>query len=75
MISIVIGAFGTVNKSRESGGFGNRRTSGDHQNYSTVKIGHSTEKSPEDLRRPAVSQTPVEDHWLAIVRKALKQGK
>ena len=28
-----------------------------------------TEKSPEDLRRLAVSQTPEENHFLTMVRR------
>ena len=32
-----------------NGGLGNKRTSGDHQNYSIVEIGQNTEKSPGDL--------------------------
>ena len=30
----------------------------------TDKIGQNTEKSPGDLRRPAVTQTPVKDNQL-----------
>ena len=33
-----------------SGGLGNNRTSGNHPNYSIIKIGQNTEESPEDLR-------------------------
>ena len=55
-----------------SGGIGNKSISGDHQNYSTVKIGQNTVKSSEDLRRLVVTQAPVEDHWLMVVWKALK---
>ena len=40
-------------------GLGSRRTSGDHSNYSIVENGQNTEKSPGDLRRLAVTQTPV----------------
>ena len=42
-----------------TGRHGNNRTSGDHPDYSIIKIGQSTEKSPEDLRRLAVTQTLV----------------
>ena len=31
-------------------------------NYYVIVIGQNTEKSPEDLRRFAVTQTPVKDH-------------
>ena len=41
-----------------TGGIGNKRTSGDYLNDSIVKISQNTEKSPGDLRRLAVTQTP-----------------
>ena len=41
----------------------------DHSNYSIVDIGKNIEKSLEDLRRLAVTQTPVENHQLTLVRK------
>ena len=52
VITVVIGAFGTVTEINGSGtgGLGNKRTSGYHSNYSIVEIGHNTEKSPGDLR-------------------------
>ena len=40
-------------------GLGNNRTSGDHPNYCIFEIGQNTEKSPGDLRRIVVPQTPV----------------
>ena len=52
--------------STETGGFENKRTSGDHPNYSINKIGQNTEKSPGDLRRLAVTQTPVRNHRLTL---------
>ena len=39
-----------------TGRIGNKNTSGDHANDSTVKIGQNTEKSPGDVRRLAVTQ-------------------
>ena len=39
----------------------NQRTSGDHANYSIIKIGQNTEKSPGDLRRLAITQTSEKD--------------
>ena len=39
--------------------FGNKRTSRDHLDYSIIKIIQNTEKSLGDLRRLAVTQTPV----------------
>ena len=50
-----------------TGRLGNKRTSGDHPNYRIVEIGQNTKKSPGDLRRLAVTQTPVESHQLTLV--------
>ena len=46
----------------EIGGLENKRTSGDHPNYSIAEITQNTEKSPDGLRRLAVIQTPVKKH-------------
>ena len=54
-----------VNKG--TGGLGGRRTSGDHQNYSIIEIGQNTEKSPGELKRLTVIQTPVKDHQLTLM--------
>ena len=51
----------------ETGGLENKRTSGDRPNYSIIEIGENTEKSPGDLRRLAVIQTPVRNHRLTPV--------
>ena len=40
----------------ETGGFGNKRTSGNHPNYSIIKISQNAEKSPGDLRRLVVEK-------------------
>ena len=50
-----------------TGGLGNKRTSGDHLNYCIIEIGLNTEKGPGDLRRLAVTQTPVKDHQLMLM--------
>ena len=42
-----------------TGRLGNKRTSGDHPNYSIIKIVQNTKKSPGYLGRLAVTQTPV----------------
>ena len=55
LISIVIGVLCTFTKG--TGGIGNKRTNGDHPNYSIVQIGQNTEKSPGDLKTLAVTQT------------------
>ena len=46
---------------------GNRKTSWDHPNYTIAKIGQNTMKSPGNLRRLAVTQTPVKGHQLTLV--------
>ena len=53
--------------SKRTRGIGNWWTSGDHPNYSIVKITQNTEKSPGDIRRFVATQTPVKDHQLTLV--------
>ena len=48
-----------------TGRLGNKRRNGDHPNYSIIKIGQNTERSPRDLMRLAV--TPVENHQLTLL--------
>ena len=48
-------------------GLGNSKTSGDHPNDSIIENGQNTEKSPRDLKRFAVTQTPVKDHKLTLM--------
>ena len=45
-------------------GLENKKTRGDHPNQIIVEIGQNTEKSPEDLSRLTITQTPVENHQL-----------
>ena len=47
-----------------TGRLGNQRTSGEHPNYSIIKIGQNTEKSSGDLRRLAVIQTTMKNYQL-----------
>ena len=49
------------------GGLGSWRTSGDHQNLGIIENDQNTEKSPGDLKRLAVTQTPVKTHQLTLV--------
>ena len=42
------------------------KTSGDHPNYSIIKIGQNTEERSEDLRRFVVTQTPEKNHQLTL---------
>ena len=57
------------------GGLRNKKASGDHRNYSIIENGHNTKKSPGDLRRLAVTQTPVRNHQLTLEWKILKRTK
>ena len=59
---------------KETGRVGNRGTSRYHPNHtSIVKISQNIEKSPGDLRRLAVTQTPVKDYQLTLVWKTRKE--
>ncbi len=57
IVLIVFGASGTIIK--RPGGFGSWRMGGDYPNDSITENGQNIEKSPGDLRRLAVTQTPV----------------
>ena len=39
----------------------------------SVENGQNTEKDPGDLRKLAVSQTPVKDHQLTLMLKTLRE--
>ena len=63
-IPIVIGMLG-----KKTSGIGIQRKNRDHPDYCIGKIGQNTEESPGDLRRLAITQTPVKDHQLMLVGK------
>ena len=46
---------------------GNKRTSVDHPNYNIIEINQNTEKSPGDMTKLAVPQTPVRNNRLTPV--------
>ena len=50
-----------------TGGLANKRTSEYLPSDSIIKIGQNTDKSPGDLKRLAVSQTPSRNHRLTLV--------
>ena len=52
---------------KETGGLGNKRTSGDNPNDIFINIGKNTEKSAGDTKRLAVIQTPVRNDQLMLV--------
>ena len=69
IIPIVIGAFGTVTKGllKELEDLEVCGPRGDHSDYYFIENGDNTEKSPGDLRRLAVTQSPVKDHQLTLM--------
>ena len=70
---IVIGAHSHRRIIKRTERLGNRRTSGYHSDFYIVEIRQNTEKSPEDLRRLAVTQTSVKDHQLTLTCKTHKR--
>ena len=52
---------------KETGGLGSSRASEDHPNFNIIEIGQNTKRSPGDLKRLAVTQTPVKDHLLKLM--------
>ena len=60
-VTIIVGVLGTVTK-----GFDKRLK---RKIVTIVKIGYNTEKRPGDMKRFTVTQTPVKDHLLTLVRK------
>ena len=69
VIPNVIGELRTITKKLGKGTvrIENQRKKRDLLYYSIIKIGQNTVKSPRDLRRLAVSQTPVKDHQLTLL--------
>ena len=75
LVSNVIVALGTIPKGLVRGGWkiSNLEDEGDHLDYSIIKIGTNTKKSPGVLRRLAIAQTPVKDHLITLMRKTPKE--
>ena len=60
VIPVIVDAWnGSQKIGKWAEGVGNRRENQDHPDYSILEIEKSTEKSQGDLRRLAVTQTPV----------------
>ena len=70
-----IGTLGIVNKAMDTrtGKLGNKKTCGHQPNYCIIGTSQNTQKSPGDLRRQAVTQTPVKDHLLKLNWKTIKE--
>ena len=74
IVPIVIGAFGTVTKGLLKGlegwEVGGRVET--IQNDGIIEDDQNTEKSPGDLRKLDVTQTPVKNYQLTLMWKTLK---
>ena len=55
MIPFVIDTLGTITKGLAKG-------RGEHRNYRFIEIGLNTEKSPDDLKRLVITQSPAKGH-------------
>ena len=69
IVPIVIDSLGTVTKGLLKGleDLEVSRSGGDYPNGSIAEDGQNTETSPGDLRRLAVTQTPVKNHQLILI--------
>ena len=74
-IPIVIGILGTVSKGLLKGleDLEIRGWVETNQTTALLRLAQNTEKNPGDLRRPAVTLTPVKDHQLKLMWKTLKE--
>ena len=68
-IPVVIGALGTISKGLLKGLVSEI---GKYLNYSSDKVSQNTEKSPANLRRFFVTETPVKNRQLTLVWKVCK---
>ena len=61
------------NNYNNNGGLGSWLTGRDYPNDTITENGQNTEKSPGELRRLAVTQTPVKNNQLILMWKTLKE--
>ena len=78
IVPIVIGALGTITKGLLKGMedlevVGRVSTPLYYPNGSIAKNGQNPDTSPGDLKRLAVTQTPVKNHQLTLMWKTLKE--
>ena len=73
VILIVVGAPGTIPKAQK-GDWRNWKSENNRDNidYIIIEIGWITQKSPDDLRKLAVTQTPVKIYQLKLVPRTQK---
>ena len=69
VILITVGALGMVGRCyrKKTGGIVNQMKGRHHTDQNIVKIGENTEKSPGNLSRLTVIQTPVNAPYLILV--------
>ena len=65
VIPTAVGSLETVPKSqgKKTGGSENQRRNQDHPDHGIVKINQNTKKRSRDLRKLAVTQTPMKEDW------------
>ena len=72
--AIVIGALDSHQRNgKRTRRLRNKRTTGDHPNYSFIEIGQNTEKGPGYLRTLVVTQTPVRNHRTTLAWNTFKR--
>ena len=67
IVPIVIGALSTITIGLLKGGLGSWRTGRDYPNDSIAENGQNPKTSTGDLRRLAVTQTPMKNHQLTLM--------
>ena len=73
VIQISIGAHDTVKTfGTRRGGLKKKNTNGGYRNCSIIEVDQNTEKSPEHLKRLAVTQTPRRKYRLTLVFRTVK---
>ena len=73
LIPIMFSTFGTRTKGLFQG-LEDLEVGGRVKTIQTIaENGQNTEKSPGDLRRPAVAQTPMKNHQLKLIWKTLSK--
>ena len=71
IVPIVIGAFGTISKGLLKA-LEDLEVCGRGETIQMTENGQNAKKSPGDLRRLAVTQTPVKNYQLTLMWKTLK---
>ena len=73
VMPIVVCALGLKNFGKDIRTVEDQWKNRDHLDHIIVEIGQNTEKSPGDLRRLAMTQTPLKDYQLMRVGKTCEE--